>query len=91
MTDNSTEILQKMVEADGYIQVVRGPTDEYITVCRPNGTALFEGVLPREILQDFRAAWFVKRDGPENELGVTIFRLTADARRAARAKNPKSG
>jgi hypothetical protein len=46
MTDNSTEILQKMVEADGYIQVVRGPTDEYITVCRPNGTALFEGVLP---------------------------------------------
>jgi hypothetical protein len=91
MTGNSTEILQKMVEADGYIQVVRGPTDEYITVCRPNGTALFEGLLPREILQDFRAAWFVEQDGPENERGVTIFRLTNDARRAARAKNPNSG
>jgi hypothetical protein len=88
MTGISTEILQKMVETDGYIQVVRGPTDENITVCRLNGTALFEGLLPRGILQDFRAAWFVKRDGPENERGVTIFRLTDVARRAARAKNP---
>jgi len=91
MTGNSTEILRKMVEADVYIEVVRGPTDEYITVCGPNGIALFEGLLPREILEDFRAAWFVRQDGPENDRGVTIFRLTDDARRAATPKGPDSG
>jgi hypothetical protein len=76
----STEILRAMVEADAYIEVVRGPTDQYITVCRPDGTALLEGLLPVAILEDFKAHWLVKQDGVENARGVTIFRLTDDGR-----------
>jgi len=67
-----------MVAAEGHIEVVRGTLvdGEYITVCRTDGTALFEGLLPPQILEDFKSAWLVRQDGPENSRGVTVFRLT---------------
>jgi hypothetical protein len=71
-----------MVAADGHIQVLRGPTAEYITVCEPDGTALLKGDLPRSFLDDYLAASFVKQDGVENAQFVTIFRLTADGKKA---------
>ena len=48
-----TEILKAMVDANGHIRVLNGPTAEHITVCRSDGSALLEGDLPREILDDF--------------------------------------
>jgi hypothetical protein len=89
----STEILQRMVDAEGHIEVLKGPTgDEYITVCRPDGTALYEGLLPRDVLDDFKKAWFVTQDGAENERGVTTFKLTADGRAKGRSgPKPSAG
>jgi hypothetical protein len=81
---SSTEILQRMVAADGYIQVLRGPTGEYITVCRRDGTALLEGLLPREILDDFVNQSYLKQDGEENEQNITVFGLTADGKKAGK-------
>ena len=90
-----TEILKAMVDANGHIQVLNGPTAEHITVCRSDGSALLEGDLPRDILDDFLRQSFVWRDGEEDAKHVTIFRLTNDGKNAgkkvtssARCANP---
>ena len=80
----STEILKAMVDANGHIEVLNGSTAEYITVCRSDGSALLEGNLPREILDDFRRQSFVWQDGGENAKHVTIFRLTNDGKNAGK-------
>jgi len=80
----STEILRAMVDANGHIEVLNGPTAKYITVCRSDGSALLEGDLPREILDDFRRQSFVWQDGEENAKHVTIFRLTNDGKNAGK-------
>ena len=77
---STTEILQFMVAGNGHIQVLRGPTAEYITVCRADGSALFAGDLPRSMLDDLIKQSFVKQDGPENRNKVTVYKLTADGR-----------
>jgi len=79
---SSTEILQLMVAADGYIQVLRGPTEENITVYRRDGTALLEGLLPREMLDDFIKQSFLKQGGEENDQHITVYRLTTDGKKA---------
>jgi hypothetical protein len=91
----STAILKAMVDANGHIQVLNGPTAKYITVCRSDGSALLEGDLPREILDDFWKQSFVWQDGEENAVQVAIFRLTNDGKNAgkkvtssARCANP---
>jgi hypothetical protein len=81
-TMTATEILQAMVAADGYIQVLRGPTAEYITVCWPDGTALLAGDLPRSILDGFLAQSYVEQGGVENDKRKTVFRLTTDGKKA---------
>jgi len=73
-----------MAAADGHIEVLRGPTAEYITVCQPDGAALLEGDLPRSILDDLLSQSFVRQDGAENEQRVTIFRLTSDGKAAGK-------
>jgi hypothetical protein len=78
----STQILKAMVDAHGHIQLLNGPTAEHITVCRSDGSALLEGDLRREILDDFRKQSFVWQDGEENTKHVTIFRLTNDGKNA---------
>jgi hypothetical protein len=80
----STEILKAMVDANGHIQVLKGPTAEHITVCRSDGSALLEGDLPQEILDDFQRQSFVWQDGEENAKHVTIFRLTNDEKNAGK-------
>jgi hypothetical protein len=82
----ATEILQTMAAAGGHIEVLRGPTDEYITVCRPERTALLQGLLPRAILEDFLTARLVRQDGPEDDRRVTFFRLTNDGRMQGRLR-----
>jgi hypothetical protein len=79
----STEILKAIVAANGHIQVLRGPTAEHVTVCRSDGSALLEGDLQRDILDDFRRQSFVWQDGDENANHVTIFRLSDDGKNAA--------
>ena len=79
-----TEILKAMVDANGHIRVLNGPTAEYITVCRSDGSALLEGDLPREILDDFLRQSFVWQDGEENAKHVTVFRLTNDGKNAGK-------
>jgi hypothetical protein len=76
----TTEILQFMVVGEGHIEALRGPTAEYITVCRADGSAMFEGDLPRSMLDDLIKHSFVEQDGSENEKKVTTFRLTDDGR-----------
>ena len=78
----STESLRLMVADDGHIQVLKGPTAEYITVCQPDGTALFEGDLPRDMLDDFVRQSFVEQDGEENDKHITVYRLTTDGKKA---------
>ena len=78
----STEILQLIVAADGYIEVLRGPTAKYTTVYRRDGTVLLEGDLPPEILDDFVKQSFLKQDGEENDEHKTFFRLTTDGKKA---------
>jgi hypothetical protein len=78
---SATEILRAMAAESGYIEVLRGMINEYITVFRGDHRPLFEGLLPRSILDDLRAASFVYRDGAESERGVTTFRLTEDGKR----------
>jgi len=80
----STEILQAMVAENGHIEVLRGPTTEYITVCRPDRSALLEGDLPRSILDDLIRASFVWQDGKESGEHVTTFRLTADEKKSGK-------
>jgi len=79
-----TEILKAMVDANGHIRVLNGPTAEHITVCRSDGSALLEGDLPREILDDFQRQAFVWQDGEENAKQVTVFRLTNDGKSAGK-------
>ena len=74
----TTEILGAMVAEDGHVEVLRGPTAEYITVCRPDGRALLEGGLPRSMLDDLVAASFVRQDGSQRE---ARYRLSAHPRR----------
>jgi hypothetical protein len=84
----TTEILCAMIAEDGHIEVLKGPTAEYITVCRPDGRALLEGDLPRSILDDLLAASFVRQDGQENERRVTVFRLTSDGKATGKREDP---
>jgi hypothetical protein len=77
---STTDILQFMVSGNGHIQVLRGPTAEYITVCRADGSAMFAGHLPRPMLNDLIEQNFVENDGPENENKVTSYKLTDDGR-----------
>ena len=79
-----TEILKAMVDANGHIRVLNGPTAEHITVCRSDGSALLEGDLPREILDDFLRQSFVWQDGEESAKHVTVFRLTNDGKNAGK-------
>jgi hypothetical protein len=83
----STEILKAMVDANGHIQVLNGPTAEHITVRRSDGSALLEGDLPREILDDFQRQSFVWQDGEENAKHGTIFRLTNDGKNAGKKRH----
>jgi hypothetical protein len=76
----TTDILRFMVDGNGHIQVLRGPTAEYITICREDGTAMFAGDFPRSMLDDLIKQSFVKQDGPENQNKVTVYNLTADGR-----------
>jgi hypothetical protein len=85
----STEILQLIVAADGYIQVFRGPTQEHITVYRRDGTALLAGLLPRDILDDFVKQSYLKQDGGENENYITVYKLTTDGKKKAGAIDGK--
>jgi hypothetical protein len=78
---SSTEILRAMAAENGYIEVLRGMINEYITVFRGDRRPMFEGLLPRVILDDLRAASFVYQDGAENERGITTFRMTEDGKR----------
>jgi hypothetical protein len=77
---STTELLQKMVAEGAHIEVLRGPTAEYITVCRKDRSALFAGDLPREIFDDLRSASLIYQDGEEDGRGVSTFRLTSDGR-----------
>jgi hypothetical protein len=77
---STTEILQSMIVEDGHIRVLRGPTDDYISVCRADGRAMFAETLPREMFNDLMNQSFIRQDGPENENKVTIYRLTEDGR-----------
>jgi len=63
-----------------------GPTAEYITVCRPDRTALLEGNLPREMLDDLLKQSYVRQVGNEDEKRVTTFRLTADGKKVGTKK-----
>jgi hypothetical protein len=80
MMMTTTDILKAMVSEDGHIRVLRGPTDEYISIYRADSIAMFAETISREILDDLVNASFVKQDGPENEHKVTIFKLTNDGR-----------
>lgn len=60
---------------------IRGPNGGHI------GLAVrgFEGTgieLPQEIFRDYAAQSFIRQDGPEDDEGRIIFRLTTDGRRA---------
>jgi hypothetical protein len=79
---NTTEILRAMAAENGYIELLRGMINEYITVFRGDHLPLFEVLLPHAILDDLRTASFVYQDGTESERGVTTFRLTEDGKRA---------
>src|SRR6516164_9381635 len=63
----STQILKAMVEADGHIQLLNGPSAEHIIVCRSDGSALLEGDLPREILDDFLPETIIRLAGRSRE------------------------
>jgi hypothetical protein len=80
----TTDILQAMISGDGHIEVLRGPTGKYITVCRADGSAMFAGDLPPAVLDDLLKASFVSQDGPENAKKITIFRLTDDGKARGR-------
>jgi hypothetical protein len=77
---STNDILKLMVSKDGHIRVLRGPTDEYISICRADGSAMFAETLPREMFDDLVKASFIRQDGPENGNKVTIYRLTEDGR-----------
>jgi len=78
------EILEKLFSGGGHIAALRGPTTDYrdfISLCIRDGPVT--GTLSREFLSDLIEVNFVKQDGPENESGLTIFKLTDDIRRGA--------
>ena len=65
-----------MAAAAGHIEILKDPTAEYITVCRPDGTALLEGDLPRQMLDDLLRQSYFYQDGAVREVGHYI---SADA------------
>jgi hypothetical protein len=77
------DVLKTMVAENSHIQVLRGPTGEFISVCRPNGRAMYVDLMTRDMLNDLLKAGLVRRDGVENERKVTIFRLTGDGKARA--------
>jgi hypothetical protein len=92
---NSTEFLELIVENDCYILFEKGiPSGhlkrDFISLMTQDGRALSLSApqgfraspieLPRAIFDDFIAASFIKKDGPENSEGRTVFRVTPDGR-----------
>lgn len=75
----------------------QGYRRETITIRHKHGGALtlnlpggYEGILelPKAIFEDWKAAGLIKEDGPEDERGITIFRLTRDGK--SRGQNRKT-
>jgi hypothetical protein len=98
----STDYLELIDKRDCYILFEKGAPSgrlkqDFVSLMGQDGRALEmrtpEGYrvcpvqLPREVLDDFIAASFIKQDGPEDAEGRIIFRLTSDGRAAARSRN----
>ena len=64
-----------------------GPDDLAFELRTPKGDRVCPVQLPREILDDFIAASFIRQDRLEDADGRIILRLTPDGRAAARSRN----
>jgi hypothetical protein len=87
MSITTTQIVRAMVFEDADIAVLRGPTHDYrehISLRRGEGRLVRSAlVFSREMLNELLEANFVKRDGPENDQQITVFKLTVHGRVAA--------
>ncbi len=92
----STDYLKLLDRYDCALVLQRGAPvtrlkQDMLSLVTPDGHKLtqscngFEGLVqpPRAILDDFLAQHYVAQDGPQDEEGRIIFRLTPDGRKAA--------
>jgi hypothetical protein len=59
---------------------IKAPDRRDFELSTPRGFRACPVELPREILDDYLRASFIKQDGPEDENGRITFRLTNDGR-----------
>jgi hypothetical protein len=92
----STEYLEFVVANDAHILYERGAPAgrlkrDFISIRGPNGGNIglqargFVGSaleLPRAIFDDFAGQSFIRQDGPQDDEGRIVYRLTIDGRRA---------
>ena len=95
----STEYLRLLDKHDCHLLLERGAPvgrlkGDVLSLITPEGRPLtlqtpqgFRGLAqpPRAVLDDYLAAHFVAQDGPADDGGREIYRLTDDGRKAARA------
>jgi hypothetical protein len=96
---HSTDFLKLLDQHDCTLLLERGAPagrlkQDALSLITPDGRGLTMQTLqgfkvrvepPRAVLDDFLAQSFVVQDGPEDEAGRRVYRLTADGRQAARA------